>query len=177
MIIIYTYTIILSLTTSVLPLSEALLGPIYTNLYCFATAVIFAAFFRLCIPVKKINFNSRFFKVKDKEMKFFEKIKVKKWKHKIPELGKLGYFSKKNVLSLEEPYLKLFLQETCFGETLHLFSGILTFPILIFMPINSLIFTLPILLVNLSLHILPCIVQRYVRYKLVRIYNHKFNSK
>lgn len=114
------------------------------------------------------------FKVSKKENKFYIKLKIKKWKDKVPELGKLGGFSKSKIENAKNPqYIFKFLTETCIAESLHFFSilsGILVF---FFLPKEYLlIIALPIFILNTILHLLPIIIQRYIRPKFLKIYNH-----
>lgn len=177
MIIIYAVTISLSLTIGFFSLKEALLGPILTNFYTILVLAIVSGIYRLCIPVKKINFNLKIFNVSEKQYNFLKKLKISKWKDKVPELGKMGNFPKKNILSFETSYLKTFLQETCFAEFMHLSTGIFSFAILFFVRAKALVYVLPVLMVNFVLHLLPSLIQKYVRFKLLKVYNYKLSKE
>ena len=65
----------------------------------------------------------------------------------------------------------MFIHETALAELMHLIS-ILTAPlILVIMPLKYLLYiSLPIMIVNIFLQIMPIIVQRYTRPKLVAGY-------
>ena len=78
-------------------------------------------------------------------------------------MGASGGFSKRNLKSLEPEYIQRFIYETCLGEILHLLTGVLGFTCLALFPL---------LIVNLILHLLPCFIQRYNRYKLVIVYDY-----
>ena len=133
--------------------------------------VIGALFIRLIS--KKVNHFSKFFDERKGERTFYEKIGVRKFKDKIPELGKtLKFFDKTKVP--ENPnsdYMLMFIHETALAELMHLIS-ILTAPlILVIMPLKYLLYiSLPIMIVNIFLQIMPIIVQRYTRPKLVAGY-------
>lgn len=173
MALIYAVTISLSLSVGFFSLKEALLGPILTNLYTILVLAIVSGIYRLCIPIKKINFNLKIFNVSERQYNFLKKLKISKWKDKIPELGKMGNFPKKNILSFETAYLKTFLQETCFAEFMHLSTGFFAFVILFFVRAKALVYVLPVLIVNFVLHLLPSLIQKYVRFKLLKVYNYK----
>lgn len=87
-------------------------------------------------------------------------------------MGASGGFSKRNLKSLEPEYIQRFIYETCLGEVLHLLTGVLGFTCLALFPLSQYYFVLPILIVNLILHLLPCFIQRYNRYKLVIVYDY-----
>ena len=114
------------------------------------------------------------FKVSDKEKQLYLKLKIKNWKDKVPELGKLEGFSKSKIADPKNPdYIFKFLTETCIAESLHFLS--IVFGLLIFFIVPSkffIIISLPIFLLNTILHLLPIIIQRYIRPKFLKIYNH-----
>lgn len=69
------------------------------------------------------------------ERKFYEKIKIKKWKDHIPELGWLANFRKNKVIEPNNNiYVEKFLVECCYGETIHFLSLCLGFLILLIYP-------------------------------------------
>lgn len=114
------------------------------------------------------------FKVFPKENKLYTKLKVKKWKDKIPELGKLGGFAKNHIAEPNSPqYIYKFLTETCIAETLHIYSILFGGLVFIFLP-SQYLFTIsiPVFILNGFLHLLPVLIQRYVRPKFLKIYQH-----
>lgn len=128
------------------------------------------------VPEKRINPFAKCFQTGKKERRFYEKLGVRKWKDIIPESGKyLCHFSKTNV---EQPnnnqYVLKFLRETCYAEVMHLISIFLGFIPLAFMPLKLTV-VLPIAMVNAFLQLLPVIVQRYNRVRLIALYN--FNKR
>ena len=122
---------------------------------------------------KKINPFSKFFNERKGERTFYEKIGVRKFKDKIPELGKtLKFFDKTKVP--ENPnseYMLMFIHETALAELMHLITVFVAPLILVIMPLRYLLYiSLPIMIVNILLQIMPIIVQRYTRPKLVAGY-------
>ena len=125
------------------------------------------------VPEKWFNPFRRVYKISPREKNIYLKLKIKKWKDVIPELGKLGGFAKNKCKEPNNPqYIFKFLTETCIAETLHLLSAISGILVLIILP-KQFFFTmsLPIFLLNALLHIMPMLVQRYIRPKLLKIYN------
>lgn len=173
MLIIYCYTIPISIFTGFISLKEALIGPMFVNAYVLVVLGLVTLFLRVFVPDKSWNAEQKFFKVQEKEISFYEKIKIKKWKDKVPEMGNTGGFPKRNILSLSVEYLAKFLRETCIAENLHVLSIFFSFTVLFFISAKGLIYAVPVLIVNMILHILPCFIQRYVRFKMIKIYNHQ----
>ena len=107
------------------------------------------------------------------ERNFYNLIRVRKWKNKIPELGRLSGLKKDKLLEPNNlQYLQKFLQENCIGESLHFFSILSGLLIFLFIPANYFLSVgVVIFLTNTLLHILPIFVQRYIRPKVVKIYD------
>lgn len=137
----------------------------------FMSAIIM--FITRILPSKVFSPYRKRFKVFDKESKLYNKLKVKKWKDKIPELGKLSGFAKTEIAEPNNPkYIYKFLTENCIAEALHFYSIIAGLLVFIFLP-REYVFTigLPIFFLNMFLHAMPILVQRYLRPKFVKIYN------
>lgn len=118
------------------------------------------------LPKKWFNPSLKIFKIHKWERRFYERLGIKKWKDKIPELGKLGNFSKS---TLQDPtsveYIQRFIVECVIGEVVHI-SGLIFGFIILFHPNNILNITLPIAIVNLLLNIPSILILRYNRPKL-----------
>jgi len=130
------------------------------------------------IPEKKINPFKKVYLTSKTEKRLYEKLGVKIWKTKIPESGKyLCNFAKDKV---EQPnnneYVLKFLRETCYAEIMHFISIFLGFIPLVFMP-YKLSIVLPVSFVNAILQLLPVIVQRYNRIRLISLYNYNERHK
>lgn len=177
MLLAMSMTIMQALVFKNISLTYAIIAPLFVFFYVLIVLGIFALLLRIALPFKMFSFEHKFFGVSKKEIKYYEKFKIKKWKDKVPELGKSAGFSKKNLQSTEPEYLKKFLDETCFGEVLHAIAGVLGFTCLFFFSAKDYYFVLPILIVNLILNLLPCFIQRYNRYRLEILYNFKMRKR
>ncbi len=132
------------------------------------TALQFALDGLIAIIINKLP--DRFFavdnpsyNVSEVEKKLYKKLKVRKWKDKVWELGGLGGFSKK---SLKDPgnaeYIEKFIVECNKGVLTHRLSYPIGFLPMLFMPnICAVYIALPVAIVNLFLNILPTLVLRY----------------
>lgn len=124
------------------------------------------------LPKKWFDFRYKFFHIFKFEKKWYKKIKIKKWKDLIPELGQFTNFSKGKV---EEPtnnaYIERFLLEICYGEVIH-FSSILFGICVIFL--YDLRFCwcigLPVAIGNGMIHYLSLAILRYNRPKLMLLH-------
>ena len=121
------------------------------------------------LPAKCANHEKKIFKVSAKEKKFYEKLKIRKWKDKVPEIGHFTGFRKNK---LEDPqsvaYVDRFLLESCYGEIGHFFSCILGFLVLLLFPISKLwlAVAIPAAIVNVFLNLPSLFILRYNSYKL-----------
>ncbi len=121
------------------------------------------------LPKKCANSASKFYQVTPKQKKFYEKLKIRKWKDKIPEIGHFTGFRKNKVAepsSIE--YVERFILETCYGELGHLWIIPFGFAILglFFISKTWIAIAIPVAVVNAVLNVLPVFVLRYNRYKL-----------
>ena len=88
------------------------------------------------LPKKCANHAYRIFSVSAKERKFYEKLKIRKWKDKVPEIGHFTGFRKNKIAEPKNvEYLDRFLLEICYGEIGHFFGLFFGFAILLFYPI------------------------------------------
>ena len=113
----------------------------------------------------------RFFNVSAKERKLYTKLKIKKWKDYVPELGMFTGFSKSELRDTESPeYLGRFLVESNYGVIIHIANAVLGF-VIMFIPICSApSIWIPIYVVNFILSILPVAILRYTSHTLVKLY-------
>ncbi len=115
------------------------------------------------LPDSLFGIDNPMYGVSETEKKFYKKIKVRSWKDKVWELGRLGGFSKKNLESPGSPsYIEKFIIECNKGVLTHRLSYPIGFLPMLFVPgICSLSIALPVAAVNMFLNILPTIVLRY----------------
>lgn len=131
------------------------------------------------LPSKMFNPNRKVFNVSDKKLRFYQKLGVKKWKDRVPDLGQFSNFKKNKI---KEPfnlkYIYKFLVENCYGDMIHIISAFMGFAIVLFMPLNLAIsMAFPIATINFIINYLPVMIQRYNRPKLMSIYNRLLNSE
>lgn len=103
------------------------------------------------------------YKVSEWERKLYRKLKVRKWKDKVWELGGIGGFSKKSLTTPNSPeYIEKFIIECNKGVLTHRLSyPIGFFPMLLFPNVWAFSIALPVGTVNLFLNILPTLALRY----------------
>lgn len=124
----------------------------------------------------KANFNpnKKIFKVPMYEQKFYEKIKIDKWKKIVPDFGKMVGFKKK--INPQEcknaDFYERFLYENINASILH-FTDILLTPIFFIFLRPEFYVTIGLcgLLTIFILNIIPVMLQRYLRPRLLKIYN------
>lgn len=124
------------------------------------------------LPAKYFNPYLKIYKVYGFERGLYERLGIRQWKDKIPEMGQLCDFKKDRIISItDNTYLYRFLVETCYAEVLHVWSGVLGFAIILMYPLKyAVLFGIPVASINLILQVLPVMIQRYTRPKLLKIY-------
>ena len=121
------------------------------------------------LPKSCADFTKKRFAVSKKEKKFYEKLKIRKWKDFVPEIGQFTGFRKNK---LENPqsveYLERFLTEICYGEIGHFASFFTGFLILLLFPMFSSwwYYALPVAVINLVMNLPSFFILRYNSYKL-----------
>lgn len=127
----------------------------------------------------KISPFSKFFNERKDERKFYDKLKIKKWKDKIPELGKtLHYFDKTTVEEdANSDYFLKFIKETCVGEIIHVTSLPAALLLIVIFGFNYLTITIPITIVNIIMQLPSICVLRYTRTKLFVAYKLKLRHE
>ena len=123
------------------------------------------------MPDRLFGVDNALYSVSDTEIKFYKKLKVRKWKDKVWELGGLGGFSKKKLTDPDNPkYIEKFIIECNKGVLTHRLSYPIGFLPMLFIPnIFAFSIALPVAIVNLFLNILPTLALRYNTPKLVMI--------
>jgi len=152
------------LGTSIWGLSPwfSIVAVLVTTIFQFVIDGIFA-FIINKLPNKWFAMDKKCFRVSDRSRKFYEKLKIRKWKDKVWELGGLGGF-RKNKLSnpKNSAYIERFIIESNKGIVTHRigyfvgFLGIFLFPLK-----YSWLIGIPVAIVNLILNILPTMILRY----------------
>ena len=121
------------------------------------------------LPAKCANHEKRIYTVSAKEKKFYEKLKIRKWKDKIPEIGHFTGFRKNKIADPKSvEYLDRFLLEACYGELGHFLSIFLGFLLLLFFPLTPLwwAISVPVAIIIGLLNLPSLFILRYNSYKL-----------
>ena len=121
------------------------------------------------MPAKFADHTKKIYQVSAKEKKFYEKLKIRLWKDKIPEIGHFTGFRKNKLTDPQSvEYVERFLLESCYGELGHFFSLFLGFTVLLLYPLSDVWFALaiPVAIVNFFLNLPSLLVLRYNSYKL-----------
>lgn len=126
------------------------------------------------LPEKFANHESKVYTVSAKEKSFYEKLKIRKWKDKVPEIGHFTGFRKNKIADPKSvEYLDRFLLEACYGELGHFWILFFGFMILLlgfipFFPAMSLwlAISIPVAVVNIFLNLPSLFILRYNSYKL-----------
>ncbi len=135
-------------------------------IWCTALQFALDGFIAILInkmPNKWFGVDKAAYNVSIREQELYKKLKVRRWKDRVWELGGLGGFSKK---SLKEPtnpeYIERFIIECNKGVLTHRLSYPIGFlAMLTLSGICSLTIALPVACVNLFLNVLPTLVLRY----------------
>ena len=121
------------------------------------------------LPAKCADHTKKIFVVSAKEKKFYEKLKIRLWKDKIPEIGHFTGFRKNKLADPQSvEYVDRFLLESCYGEIGHFFSLFIGFTVLLLYPLSEvwIVLAIPVAIINLFLNLPSLLVLRYNSYKL-----------
>lgn len=178
---IFTSVLAVSIGVRVYSLSDGviLLSILFSLLVLIIIDAVVAIFVRI-FPKKWVNPFNKIYTVHKWESKFYVKLGIRKWKDLIPESGKmLTGFGKREVLDMKDnAYLFKFMEETVYAEVMHLLSAVLGF-LVVFVNLKLwFLVGIPLAIFNFILQILPAMVQRYNRPKLMSAYrrNEKYNQ-
>ena len=143
----------------------------WTALATAAVILVDALTATICrlLPAKCANPEKKIFQVSAKEKKFYEKLKIRKWKDRVPEIGQFTGFRKNKIVDPKSvEYLDRFLLEACYGEIGHIVSCITSYLILLLFPLYKLWFAvaIPVATVSLLLNLPSFCILRYNSYKL-----------
>ena len=115
------------------------------------------------MPDKWFGVNNPLYHVSNTEKRLYRKLRVRRWKDKVWELGGLGGFSKKHCTDPSNPeYIERFIIECNKGVLTHRLSypaGFLAMLTLSGIPVFTV--ALPVAIVNVYLNILPTLALRY----------------
>lgn len=147
---------------------------LWTTLCTFAafTIDLLLAILIRWLPENAFSPEKRIFTIFNFEKTFYEKMGIKKYKDRVPELGKFSGLSKRRIESPKSPeYVFRYMRECCYGEVIHFASVLIGFAAMFCCPAALwLSVGLPVVIVNALLCYLPFTVLRYNRKKLYAIY-------
>lgn len=131
---------------------------------------LFVAIIIRLLPKSWFDYNKKIYHVSEKEKNFLVKLGVRKWKDKVPDLGATVKFKKNELVDSKNiEYLKKFIQETCYGEMLHIFCIMSALLSLLFFPRNIfLTMALPIAIIYSMINVPSILIQRYNRPRLIK---------
>ena len=135
------------------------------------------------MPEKYFQKDKGIFRTTEKEMKFYNFIKVQKWKDYVPELGSFTGFHKNKVANpFDNEYIARFILEARYGIAIHFYSVPVSFLLILLdwkMYIGQsniwLTIALPVAIINAILIVLPAFVLKHNLPRLLRIYNNNID--
>ena len=184
------YSIIIGAFIIIISGANILFNPLYHDnwwvyiLFAIGFAVIaividgIVAFAIRKMPEKYFQKDKGIFKTSVKELRFYEFIKVKKWKDYVPELGNFTGFHKNKITNpFDNKYIWRFIIESRYGVAIHFYSVPTSF-LLLFLDWKMysgesniwLTIALPVAIVNAILIVLPAFILKYNLPRLLRIY-------
>lgn len=118
-----------------------------------------------------IDFNRDFYTVNEREIKFYNHMKIRKWKDKLPQFN--YYFDKSHLQSKSIKYIDLFILDTKIAGLSHLMVGCFGFTSLLFIyfvsdPMKYIKLFMIIAIVMFFVQIPFIMIQRYNRFRLIR---------
>ena len=145
------------------------MGVILEFFICLFTIVVPSILFTFLdkfFPKKWYSENNKIFGERKFERKFYERIKIKKWKNKVPQFLKIDDISKTKD-KVDKEYIEHFISETRRGELMHAIDILFGFITALFLPKKFLLrYTLPILFVWTIFNLISIWIQRYNRPRL-----------
>ncbi len=133
------------------------------------------------MPSKWFNHNAKAFTVSREEKNFYEKLNVRKWKDRIPEIGHFTGFRKNKLADpTSSEYVERFLLESCYGEVGHFLScffGFLLFVGCVFLPRGWWFTALLVSLVNVFMNLPSLFILRYNSFKLEILYKRNLRNE
>lgn len=125
------------------------------------------------MPQKLFDPNKSCYKVSSRQIARYSKWGVKRWKDYVPDLGQFCNFKKNKIEHPKDPkYLHKFLVENCYADVLHTVSAYFGFFMLLVCPDHAILsMGLPIAIINFVINMMPAIIQKYMRPRLLSLYN------
>ena len=185
------YSIVIIVCITLITGSNMLFNPLYHDklwAYFFFTigfvvmAVVIdgiVAFVIRKMPERWFEKNKGIFKTGERELAFYEFLKVKKWKDHVPELGCFTGFHKNKLTNpFDNKYIWRFIIESRYGVAIHIYSVPTSFLLLLldwkmYSGESNIWLTigLPVAIINAILIVLPAFILKYNLPRLLRIYD------
>ncbi len=135
----------------------------------FLIIVVLTVLAGQCVP-KVCYRDCKLNQVSKRELNFYRAIGLGKWKDYVCELGVLSGFSKKKVAAPNDPsYIDRFLFEINKGMFVHIVCVFGAFLVLLFPLPGTWSIVLPVALIGVLLNILPIMVLRYNKPRLIML--------
>ncbi len=158
------------------PIWHVFVGAFGATVAVIAIDGLLAFVIRWLLPAKWFSHDKKFFAGRKAECRFYEKIGIKKWKDKVPELGDLTGFRKNKISDpTNNEFIARYILEANYGLTLHFLGMIFGFLIMLIYPQFALNIAFPVAVVNFGFNFLSFAILRYNLPKLHTLY--KFNLR
>ncbi len=154
------------------------LGTVWSTVMVIAIDGLFAFIVRR-LPEKWFRYGNKMFEVSKRERKFYNRLKIKAWKDKVPELGMFTAFSKSRVTEPQSAeYVARFLLESNYGIWCHIADIVFGGLVVLCMPLKfALYIGMPVAAVNAVLNLLPILILRYNTPGLTAMYKRNIKKK
>ncbi len=114
------------------------------------------------LPNRLFSSQSRISDVSKRECALYNRLGVRRWREKVPELGMFTGFHKNKVSEPDSiEYVKRYILEANYGAVIHFASVPLGFLIILIRPSAALYVGIPVAIVNAVLNLLPAFILRY----------------
>lgn len=179
MTLIILFNVLLNSTLYNLDFWYIVLAVVLNTISVIVVSGIVATLVRQVLPEKWFNASKMDIKVSKKEMRFYEKLGVKKWKDLVPELGFFTGFRKNKIANPKSiEYVDRYILEINYGIYVHFVSIFASFLIVFIYPLKyCLMFGIPVAIVSVILHLMPLFTLRYNLPKLKSIKQILINKK
>lgn len=154
--------------------ARAFAALLFTTVISIVAVIVLDGIFAFLIrrmPEKWFAPTKKAFSVSEKEVRFYKKIKLAKWKRFVPELGCFTGFHKDKLRdSKSSAYLGRFLLESNYGVAGHIAGAVFGFLLLFSRLLRPRSVALPVAIVNCVLNLMPAAVLRTNTPALRRLY-------
>ena len=138
---------------------------VIATVFCSALQFVLDGFIAIVInkmPDSWFAVDNPLYNVSKRERELYKKLKVKRWKNKVWELGGLGGFSKGAISSPDDPkYIEKYIIECNKGVLTHRLAYPIGFLAMLTLKMPCAVtIAMPVAIVNLFLNVLPTIVLR-----------------